>query len=223
MENENTYEQFNKFLSETITNFSTKKGKVAPIVEGYIKLTKEMITDEEAERRLVNLEDSGKDEIKTIIVVDGILKRLKNQHQRNEIKKLLNSKKSLDEITERAVVYLAENKRSHNGDVLYQLNALPQKTRRDFQRKIKKIRPNQVYINGQVSDYLKSNEKRFKRNRIIKYSIIGAISLGLLISGYLIKKNYRIKIYKIPKITKTESEPKEPEKPKYKIPITRTH
>jgi len=205
---ENLSEGIEELFLERSSNFYSGVGGIHPIVEAIIALIKSQISDEEAIKRLLS---SDKESIKSIFVIDSILERLKEDEQKTQLRQMLSSGNSLDDITERGALYLSENKRTSEGDVLYRIDEIPERQRRDLLGKIRKVRknyPHGIYIKKDISSYLDRNAEKFRKNRIIKYSVIGTLTLGTLIGGYLLNKNYDFKTEKQQETNISNSEAK---------------
>lgn len=193
---ENLLEIIEKLFLERSSNFYNETGKIHPIYEAVAALLTQLLDDEEAIKRLLS---SDKESLKSVIITDGILGRLKEDEQKRQLRQMLSSESSLDDIIERGALYLSETKRTSEGDILYRIDKIPERQRRDLLGEIKRVRknyPDCIYIKKDILNYLDRNTKKFRRNKIIKYFIIGTLALGTLIGGYCCNRDYDLKIEK---------------------------
>jgi hypothetical protein len=169
-------------------------GDIHPIHEAVVALLKSQVSDSEAQQCLQRTE---KDAIKEIIVADVFMGRVRNETWKNELRAMLREGKPLELLIDKAALYLSENKRVHEGDVLYRPSLLPADTRRYVEKRTKgfvKNHPNSIYIQKGVIDYVDANKRRFKRNKRIGYALIGAISLGLAYGTWDFTRKYDLKV-----------------------------
>ena len=185
---ENLLDVIKGLFLERSSNFYHENGEIHPIYEAVAALLIKSLDDEEAINRLLN---PNGESLKSVLITDGILGRLKEDYQRGQLRQMLSSGNSLDNIIEQGALYLSENKRVCDGDILYRTDELPRRRRKDLLKRIKKIikdEPRYIYIKKDLSDYLERNAKKFRRNRIIKYSIIWGITLSTLMGGCFLNK-----------------------------------
>lgn len=183
-------------LSETLrdlavekpTNFIGETGDVHPMYEALSALLKTQLTDETARKRLLM---GKKDDLKAILLADYVVGSVSSAAQKNEIRKLLESGQSIDAIAERAAVYLAETKRSNEGDILQTLSGLSRADQRNFRNNIKAIAttfPGRIYLKKEVIDHLRQNKIKFQAYLALKYVGFAAAIAGAGTAAYMFLK-----------------------------------
>lgn len=147
---------------------------IHPIYEAVIALLKQQLTDTEIATCFSKYD--GKEGIKSVLLVDALLEEYKKiPAYTNNLKQMLLSGKPISEITTMAALYMSENKRVQDGQVIQRVGYSEDKY---VMKALKMLSPSEVYVKGSEIDKLKVKAKKMQGNRI--RGVIAAIGLTAL-------------------------------------------
>lgn len=185
MKEDSLIEKIRGLYSKKSSNFSTGEGKVHPIYEALAALLKEQVSDKDAEKRLI---EEGEKGIKSVIIADGLLGML-SSCQREDIKSMFGSGKSLAEIINKASLYIADDKRAKDGFVLVRANS--EKPNSCFRKALKKADVSLLYIETNELNKIKDRAEKIKKRIPKKILACLAIASMLTFSGFLYKSQLK--------------------------------
>jgi hypothetical protein len=189
-----------QLYEEKPSNLEGEAGDIHPIYEALVSLLKTQVSDDIARKRLVR---GKKEDLKTIILADAMLERVKNPAHRANLLDRLAREEDPYKVAESAAALLAEDKRFASEGALIKLSSLPAESRSYFIKNSKEVverMSQQIYFTQSASAYMASNTNRFKLKDIKKYLLIGGISLSFIIGSSIFFHYYDLKLERTPKI-----------------------
>jgi hypothetical protein len=147
---------------------------IHPIHEAIIALLRQQLTDAEIATYFAKCD--GKEGLKSVLLVDALLEEYKKTPSyNNNLKQLLLSGTSVNEITKMVALQISENRRLQDGKVIQRVGSSDDKY---LMKALKMLSPKDVYVKGSDIDKLKVKAENMRRNKIV--SVIAAIGFTLL-------------------------------------------
>lgn len=145
---------------------------IHPMIEALIALVRQQLTDPEIGTCFSQCE--GKDGLKSVLVLDALLEEYKKSPEySNNLKQSLLSGKSISEVIQTASLYISENRRIKDGNVIQRVGDSSDK---HLLKAVKYLEPSEVYVKATDIPVLREKYKNMKRNWIRGLLVV---SLGL--------------------------------------------